>query len=65
MKSKRKRIALLTAGMAVLLIFSIVFNVLSLTKFENIFEKALGITPFRLKGDTLNADVNYYESKFI
>ena len=59
MKSKRKRIALLTAGMAVLLIFSIVFNVLSVAKFDNIFEKALGATSFRLKGDTLGADVDY------
>ena len=64
MKSKRKRIALLTAGMAVLLIFSIVFNVLSVAKFDNIFEKALGATPFRLKGNTLGADVDYYKSDF-
>ena len=64
MKSKEKRIIPLTVGIAALLIFSIVFNILSLTKFDNIFEKFFGATSFRLKGDTLGADVDYYKSDF-
>ena len=64
MKNKQKRIAPLIAGMAFLLIFTIVFNALSLTKFDNIFEKFFGATPSSLKGNTLGADVNYYKSDF-
>ena len=64
MKSKEKRIVPLAVGIAVLLIFSIVFNILSLTKFDNIFEKFFGATPFRLKGNTFGADVDYYKSDF-
>ena len=64
MKNKRNRIAPLAIGMAVLLVFSVVFNALSLTKFDNIFEKFFGATPSSLKGDTLGADVNYYKSDF-
>lgn len=51
-------------GMSFLLIFTILFNVLSLAKFDNIFEKFLGATPSRLKGDTMGADVQYYKSDF-
>ena len=64
MKQKRKGIAGLALGMAGLLLFSIIFNVLSLTKFDNIFEKFFGATPSSLKGDTLGADVDYYKSDF-
>ena len=64
MKNKQKRLAPLAIGMAVLLVFTIVFNTLSLTKFDNIFEKFFGATPSSLKGDTLGADVNYYKSDF-
>ena len=60
----KTKISPLIAGMSCLLIFAIIFNVLSLTKFDNIFEKFFGATPSRLKGDTLNADVNYYTSDF-
>ena len=63
-KKKTKGIVGLSAGMAFLLIFSIIFNVLSLTKFDNIFEKFFGATPSSLKGDTLGADVEYYKSDF-
>lgn len=64
MKQKRKGIAGLAIGMAGLLLFSIIFNVLSLTKFDNIFEKFFGATASTLKGDTLGADVQYYKSDF-
>ena len=64
MKNKQKRLAPLLAGMAFLLIFTIVFNALSLTKFDNIFEKFFGAEPSSLKGDTMGADVNYYKSDF-
>ena len=64
MKNKQPRIALLAGGMAFLLIFTIVFNALSLTKFDNIFEKFFGATPSSLKGDTLGANTTYYKSDF-
>ena len=63
-KNKKKGVAGLAVGMAALLIFSIIFNVLSLTKFDNIFEKFFGATDSTLKGDTLGADVGYYKSDF-
>lgn len=64
MKQKNKGIAALALGMAVLLIFSIIFNVLSLTKFDNIFEKFFGSSGSSLRGDTLGADTQYYKSDF-
>ena len=64
MKKKNKGIAGLAIGMTVLLLFSIVLNVLSLNKFDNIFEKFFGVTPSSLRGDTLGADVDYYKSDF-
>ncbi|MBQ8624870.1 MAG: fibronectin type III-like domain-contianing protein, partial [Agathobacter sp.] len=63
MKSKKKSI-ILTASIAVLIIFTVVLNTLSLTKFDNIFEKYFGISPSTTKGDTLGADVEYVKSDF-
>ena len=64
MKSKQKKIAPIAIGMAVLFIFTILLNTLSLLKFDNIFEKFFGSSPSSLKGDTLGADVEYYKSDF-
>ena len=64
MKQKIKGTAGLAMGMAALLIISILLNVLSLTKFDNIFEKFFGATSPSLQGDTLGADVEYYKSDF-
>lgn len=64
MKSQQRKTVFIAAGMAFLLIFTVVFNTLSLTKFDNIFEKFFGATPSSLKGDTLGADVEYYKSDF-
>lgn len=64
MKNKQKRIAPLVVGMAFLLIFTIVFNYLSLTKFDNIFEKFFGSTASTLRGDTTGLCVDYYKSDF-
>ena len=63
MKSKKKSIIISTC-IAVLLVFTIVLNTLSLTKFDNIFEKYFGISASTTKGDTLGADVNYVKSDF-
>ena len=63
MKSKKRSI-ILTASIAVLIIFTVVLNTLSLTKFDNIFEKYFGISPSTTKGDTLGADVEYVKSDF-
>ena len=64
MKNNHKRIAPLAIGMAVLLVFTIVFDALALTKFDNIFEKFFGKSETSLRGDTLNADTGYYKSDF-
>ncbi len=50
--------------MVVLIVFSVILNVLSLTKFDNIFEKFFGAEPSGVKGDTKGADVEYYKSDF-
>ena len=60
MKSKKKSI-IITTGIAVLLVFTIVLNTLALTKFDNIFEKYFGKSAASTVGDTLGADVNYNE----
>ena len=64
MNNKQKKAAPLYAWMAFLLIFTIVFNYLSLTKFDNIFEKFFGSTASTLKGDTAGLNVDYYKSDF-
>ena len=42
MTKNKRSIIILSASMALLFVFSIIFNVLSLTKFDNIFEKFFG-----------------------
>ena len=65
MKNKKKKsVITISAGIAFLLIFSIVFNVLSLNKFDNIFEKFFGASEPTVRGETLDADVDYYKSDF-
>ena len=64
MNKQKKSVIGLSAGMAILLIFSIALNVLSLTKFDNIFEKFFGSSPSYTRGETYGADVDYYKSDF-
>ena len=64
MNKNKKSIVALSAGMAVLLVFTIVANVLSVAKFDNIFEKFFGATPSTIKGDNLGANVEYVKSEF-
>ena len=64
MKKNKTSVVITSAGMALLLLFTFVFNALSLTKFDNIFEKFFGATPSSVKGDTMGADVQYYKSDF-
>ena len=64
MNRKKKSIILLSGGMALLIAFTAVFNVLSLTKFDNIFEKFFGSNPPSVRGETYGADVEYYKSDF-
>ena len=64
MNSRRKSIIVLAASMAVLIIFTILLNVLSLTKFDNIFEKFFGSNPSGVRGETYGADTEYYKSAF-
>ena len=64
MNKQKKSVIGISAGMAVLLIFSIALNVLSLTKFDNIFEKFFGSSSSGVRGETYGADVDYYKSDF-
>lgn len=54
----------LISVVAILLVFSIVANVLSMTIFDTIFTQYFGKSASSLKGNTLNADTNYYSSDF-
>ncbi len=63
-KPTKLSIALLSSVMALLLIFTIVFNVLSFTWFDNLFTQFLGYSSPRLRGNTLGADTEYYKSNF-
>lgn len=60
----KKRSIIITSGIAVLLVFTIVLNTLALTKFDNIFEKFFGKSAATTTGDTMGADVNYVKSDF-
>lgn len=64
MNKQKKSVIGISAGLAVLLVFSIALNVLSLTKFDNIFEKFFGSSPSGVRGETYGADVDYYKSDF-
>ena len=64
MNSKAKSLAGLSIALVAIIIFTIALNVLSLTKFDNIFEKFFGSKPSGVRGDTMGADVEYYKSDF-
>ncbi len=64
MNKQKKSVILLSGGLALLLAFTLALNILSLTKFDNIFEKFFGSQPSGVRGDTLGADVEYYKSDF-
>ena len=64
MNKKKKSLIIISASMAVIIIFTVALNVLSLTKFDNIFEKFFGSNPPSVRGETLGADVEYYKSDF-
>ena len=60
----KKKTIITGTGMTVLLCFTVVFNALSTTKFDNIFEKFFGKSESSLRGDTLGADTKYSKSDF-
>ena len=65
--SRKKRIvhiSVISFSIAFIMVFSTFLNVLSLNKFDNIFEQFLGKTADTLRGDTKGADVNYVTSDF-
>ena len=64
MNKKTLGVICTSVGMALLLAFTVVLNVLSLTKFDNIFEKFFGATQSSLQGETYGADVEYVKSDF-
>ena len=52
MNTQKKSVILLSGGLALLLAFTFALNILSLTKFDNIFEKFFGSQPSGVSGDT-------------
>ena len=64
MNSTKKSMMLISGGLALLLAFTFALNILSLTKFDNIFEKFFGSAESGVRGDTKGADVEYYKSDF-
>lgn len=66
MKNKKSKlgIIIISISIAVILVFSIFLNVLSLGKFDNIFEQYFGKTADSVRGDTKGADVDYVKSDF-
>lgn len=63
-KTKKITFIFMAVGMAVILAFSILLNVLAIGKFDNILEQFLGKMPDGTRGDTKGADVNYVTSAF-
>lgn len=63
-KKSKVGIIVISISIAFILVFSTFFNVLSLNKFDNIFEQFLGKTADSIRGDTLGADVDYVKSDF-
>ena len=63
-KSGKLGIILLSAGIALVLTFCIVFNVLAMTKFDNVLTQFLGKGESSTRGETYGADVNYVKSDF-
>ena len=64
MNNKNKGLRGIAIGLVVLLAFTFALNYLSLTKFDNIFEKFFGSRPAGVRGETYGADVEYYKSDF-
>ncbi len=63
-KKVKVNIIVMSVSIAFILVFSTFFNVLSLNKFDNIFEQFMGKTADSIKGDTLGADVDYVKSDY-
>ena len=64
-KNTRKRtIAFLVAGLALLLAFVIVVNVLAMTRFDTILSQYFGGTKPTTRGQTYGADTEYVKSDF-
>ena len=63
-KKSKVGIIVIPIAIAFILVFTIFFNVLSLGKFDNIFEQFLGKTADSIRGDTKGADVDYVKSAF-
>lgn len=63
-KTKKLGIIIISIAIAVIVVFSVFLNVLSLNKFDNIFEQYFGKTADTTRGDTKGADVDYVKSDF-
>ena len=63
-KKSKVGIIVISISIACILVFSVFLNVLSLNKFDNIFEQFIGKTADGVRGDTMGADVDYVKSDF-
>ena len=61
---KAVKIIVTAVAMALVLGFSVLLNVLALTKYDNILEQFIGKTEDKLDGDVLGADAVYNKSSF-
>ncbi len=63
-KSKKLGIIIISVAIAVICVFTFFLNFLSLNKFDNIFEQAIGKTADGTRGETYGADTEYYKSDY-
>ncbi len=63
-KIKSISLIIIPVAMALIIIASVLANVLTLGKYDNILEQFFGSTPSYLKGDTKDADTQYVKSSF-
>lgn len=61
---KKITFVILAVVMVILFTFTIVFNALSFTRFDNLFSQFFGYSSAKLRGNTLGADTEYYKSSF-
>ena len=66
MKNKNTKVGIVISAVAIAIIFgfSILLNVLALTKYDNILEQFIGKAEDSLKGDLKGADAQYEKSAF-
>ncbi|MDE6585498.1 MAG: hypothetical protein K2K80_02315, partial [Clostridia bacterium] len=63
-KSSKTKIIVISLSIAFIFVFSVLFNVLSLTRYDEDLKRLVGCSYEGLKGETFGADVDYVKSDF-